>query len=643
VTSGAFLLSSGYPHSVTAQPAALPIRAAEPAEHAAPLSDRVALALTGLYYLLGAVLVTWWLWRDPASRMVAGNYNDTDQMAWFFRYDATALAHFHLPALVTTGMNAPQGVNVMWNTFMLLPGTVLAPVTLLAGPQTSLTIVMTIGFAGSALAMCAVLRHWGVSRPATMLAGAVYGFSPALLHSAIGHYDLQFAVFLPLIVDAALRLVAGHNSPVRGGLWLGLLITAQLFVNEEMLFDTAVTGLLLVLVYAVRRGTWRELRSRVKQIVTGFAVAVAVTVILAGYPLLMQFHGPLPQSGSPFTLDFFKNDLSGLVIPSPLMLIHTSGSAAFATNFQGQLPEYLAYLGVPLIAVLVAGAVRFWRRPAVRACAVAWLVTEVLSLGGTLLAAGHEYSVAKLPWYWVQGLPLLASVIPDRFSIVSDGAAAALLAFVIDAAVPQVRAGLARIRPVLATGRKPLIAVMSCAALAVVPLIPKPLPPTDATPLPSGWTAAFADLHLPASANVLVVPIPMATFTSTLRWQAETGEPRALVGGYFMGPAWNGHAYIDGDGTPLTGLYLNALWRFSAPAIPADLSAQLPPSASVSSGRYVPVQVVTDTQMRAQLSTWDLSAVVAVTVPNSVLGRYLTVILGQPTLVTGDIMAWRVP
>jgi hypothetical protein len=30
-------------------------------------------------------------------------------------------------------------------------------------------------------------------------------------------------------------------------------------------------------------------------------------------------------------------------------------------------------------------------------------------------------------------------------------------------------------------------------------------------------------------------------------------------------------------------------------------------------------------------------------VPNSVLGRYLTVILGQPTLVTGDIMAWRVP
>jgi hypothetical protein len=633
---------------VTAQPAVLPIPAAEPVERAQPLSDRATLALAGLYYLLAAVLITWWLWRDPASRMVAGNYNDTDQMAWFFRYDATAIAHFRLPALVTTGMNAPQGVNVMWNTFMLLPGTLLAPVTLLAGPQVSLTIVMTIGFAGSALAMCAVLRHWAVSRPAAILAGLVYGFSPALLHSAIGHYDLQFAVFLPLIVDAALLLLAMRGPVWKLGLRLGLLITAQLFINEEMLFDTAAVGFLLVLVLAARRAAWRDPLNRplarAKHALAGFAVAFGVLVVVAGYPLWMQFHGPLPQSGSPFTLDFFKNDLSGLVEPSSLMLIHTSSSAAFAANFQGQLPEYLSYLGVPLIAVLLLGTIWFWRRPAVRACAVAWLVTEALSLGGTLLAAGHDYAHAKLPWYWVQNLPLLSSVIPDRFSIVADGAAAALLALLIDAAVPVVRAVLTRslVTRALAAGRGPVVVVMSCAALAVVPLVPKPLPPTDATPLPAGWTAAFARLDLPASANVLVVPIPMATFTSPLRWQAETGQPRAMVGGYFMGPAWNGHAYIDGDGTPLAGLYLNDLWKFSAQSIPVALSAQLPPDASVSSGKYVPVRVVTDTQMRAQFKAWDLSAVVAVTVPSSLLGQYLDVILGHPAVVAGDVMAWRV-
>jgi hypothetical protein len=56
----------------------------------------------------------------------------------------------------------------------------------------------------------------------------------------------------------------------------------------------------------------------------------------------------------------------------------------------------------------------------------------------------------------------------------------------------------------------------------------------------------------------------------------------------------------------------------------------------------VPVKTVTDAQVRTQLVLWHLSAVVAVTVPSSPLGKYLTVILGHPTVVTGDVMAWRV-
>ena len=174
-----------------------------------------SLLLAGLYYLVGAVALTMWLWRDPASRIVAGNPYDADQFAWFFRYDATAVAHLRLPALITTGMNAPQGISIMWNTAMPLPGVLLAPLTLLAGPQASLTVLMTLGFAGSAAAMFAVLRRWGASVAAAGLGGLVYGFSPALVQSSTGHYDLQFAVLPPLIIDAALRLVTGRCGPAR--------------------------------------------------------------------------------------------------------------------------------------------------------------------------------------------------------------------------------------------------------------------------------------------------------------------------------------------------------------------------------------------------------------------------------------------
>ena len=443
------------------------------AERARPLAGRRTLLLAGTYYLVGAIALTMWLWRDPASRIVAGNPYDADQFAWFFRYDATAVAHLRLPALITTGMNAPQGISLMWNTAMPLPGVLLAPLTLLAGPQASLTVLMTLGFAGSAVSMFATARRWDASIAAAGLAGLVYGFSPALIQSSAGHYDLQFAVLPPLIIDAALRLVTGRcgtgrRAAARCGIRLGLLAAAQLFIAEELLLDAAMAAVIITVVLAVSRPG--AVAGRIRDVATGAGAGIAVAAPIAGYPLWVQFLGPLRQHGSPFSADFYKNDLAGFVLPPPSMLAHTADSAAFAARFQGGLPEYLGYLGWPMLAVLAVIAAWFWRRLPVRATAVTFAVLSALSLGGTLLADGREHEGILLPWHWLQALPVAAAVIPDRFSIIADGAAAALLAFGLDAARSRWPA------------RRGLIA--AAAAIAILPLVPRPLPAADASPVP---------------------------------------------------------------------------------------------------------------------------------------------------------------
>jgi hypothetical protein len=80
-------------------------------------------------YLLGAIYLTSRLWADPAGLMQSGDTHDVDQMSWFMRYTEHAIVHFHLPALVTSAMNAPHTVNLMWNTSLLLPGVIMAPVS----------------------------------------------------------------------------------------------------------------------------------------------------------------------------------------------------------------------------------------------------------------------------------------------------------------------------------------------------------------------------------------------------------------------------------------------------------------------------------------------------------------------------------
>jgi hypothetical protein len=135
-----------------------------------------------------------------------------------------------------------------------------------------------------------------------------------------------------------------------------------------------------------------------------------------------------------------------------------------------------------------------------------------------------------------------------------------------------------------------------------------------------------------------------------------------------MGPGPKGRGYIDGNGTPTAGRYLNAIWVFSqaglrgasaagvsaagqsAAGTPAagDSAAGAPvagaaPNARSSATGYLPVKAVTNTKMREQIRAWKVSAVVAVATPGSRLARYLTAILGPPAVVTGDVMAWRIP
>jgi hypothetical protein len=567
--------------------------------------------IVGLY-LLAAFALTWRLWADPAGRMVAHNPGDINLFAWFMRYSATAVSHGRLPALVTTGLNAPQGINLMWNTSVLLPGVLLAPVTLLAGPQTSLTILLTAGFAGSAASLFWVLRRWGAGLVPAGLGGAVYGFSPALLAAGIGHFHLQFAVLPPLIIDALLRILTGRGRAALAGLGLGLLVAAQVFTGEELLADTVVAAVVAVAVLIVGhpRAAIAAVRTRALAIVSGLGVAVAVVALTCGYALWVQFRGPLVSRGSPWVVSEFHSYPYAFVTPSGALLFHTSASAAAAAGYPEPLPEYLAYLGWPLLIVLAVAAVCFWRDPKVRLAAVTFALLELFSLGVVSETVdGWRYPVSFLPWHWLQHLPLLADLLPDRLSILADGAAGALLAFALDRARGLgVRVGRPRLIGLLAT---------AVAVLAMLPLIPRPVPVNGVSALPAGWQTAFARLRLAADDPVLLIP----DLRLGLRWQAETGVPRSMVGGgASIEPAPDGRATSYVDQRRPTAQYLETLY-LGLPSGPAPTQAQL----------------------RADLAYWRPTAIVAVTTRNTRLGRYLTAEFGPPTIQVGDMLAWRQP
>jgi hypothetical protein len=514
-------------------------------------------------------------------------------------------------------MNPPHGVNLMWNTSFLLPGVLLTPVTLLAGPQVSLTLALTAGFAGSAASLFLVLRRWGVSTGAAALGGVVYGFSPALVNSGIGHYHMQFAVLPPLIISALLRLLTGRGRPVRTGVWLGLLVTAQLFCGEELLIDTVVAAIVLVVVLAISRP--RAVLSQARSGLAGLGTAAAVALVLSARALWVQFHGNSLRGSGASTyimfdgrITFIRSLPTAFITPSRSVLLHTSASAATAARYPQPDTEYLAYLGWPLIIVLIAVTILYWRHLAVRVTAVTVIVLELCSFGAqTLVFRGVHYPGYLLPWHWLKDLPALSGALPDRLSIMADGALGAALALAVD----QARKLLKRRVSWPQAGS----AAFAVAILAIAPIIPAPYRGTPVSPVPAGYRAAFTQLRLGPDARVLVVPVAWGLLTEPMRWQAVTGEPASMVGGDFISPDGKGRQSRAGrEGQTVTTRYLDALWSGAPPG-----------------------PVPTAAQVRADLARWQPAAVVAVTGKTTKLGRYLISVLGPPAYAAGQVLAWR--
>jgi hypothetical protein len=510
------------------QRAGSPPAAAEPDAATARWPWRLHSATARSYLLLSAVslltafYLNWHLLGGLRQRMIAGNPGDIRLFTWYLQHGPWAVLHGHDPLFFTT-MNAPAGVNGMWNTSLLVPAMIMMPVTLLAGPLTSYNLLFVLGLAAGPVCAFPLFRRFARSNVAAGLAALLFGFSPAVLAAGFGHINLALIGLVPLMLVLVYDLATRERRVLARGAALGLAAAAQLLTSEELLLQA---GLITLLGFALVLLTHREAVSAaaVSRVARGFGVGLGVFLVICSWPLWLQFWGPLRQHGTPFTLSFFEADLRGFYVPSHMFWLSTRGSSAFAAAYGGGLPEYMAYLGVPLLILApLAGLVRIGDVRA-RLLLGTGIIFSVFSLGGTLLVNGHQTG-QHLPWGTFENWPILGSALPDRFALVVDLAAAGLLAIGLDW--------------LLASGRtavRPLAVALAVACVA--PLAARPYPVMAADPVPAFFPAAAR--WIPAGSTVLVLPYPTATLSQPMVWQAASDMAFQMPGGYFLGPAPGG-------------------------------------------------------------------------------------------------------
>ncbi len=489
---------------------------------------RFAAAGALLLYLALAVLLTAETWASPGTRWVGGCC-DPQQTMWFLRWVPTSI-ELGLDPFVTYQMNAPTGVNLMWNAWTPAIGLAVAPVTVAAGPMVAYNVAVVGAIAFSALACFVALRRYADGMAGPFLGGAVYGFSPYVASHAALHLNLV-AVWAPPLVLILLDelLIRRRRGPVAIGAALGLLAGLQLMTFEEILATGAVGALVLAGILALVARDRALVADGVRRVARAFLPALAGLVVVSGLPLAVQFLGPLRLEGRVQDTARFSTDLLNLVLPTRYQLIAPEAATRVSHEFSGLYHEATAYVGLPLLVILLAVVALRWADLRIRVAGLMAVAMFVLSLGQTLRVGGVTTDL-PLPWLPISLLPLLEHAIPGRLTLFMWLAIAVIVAVVVGE--------LGARRPAYAAPR--LVVLGLALALAV----PAPLG-SSTTEVPE-FFRSFDRQGIGEEAIVLVAPhFTNGAGAAPMLWAAVAGNRLRLYEAY---------AYVpDADGNPRYG------------------------------------------------------------------------------------------
>lgn len=534
-----------------------------------------------LLLVLASITVFGSVAADPGGQVVANN-DDSSLFIWWLGHTAEVVARTFgfgsgfgsglfggagpWPAdglLHTEAMNAlGGGVNGAWNTSLVAPGLVLAPLTWIAGPIVSYNVlVLSIPVLNSLAAALLFTRF--LPRTSAFIAAGGVGFSSYVIAQLSGHPNLAFAVTAPITACAILSLLgigsrasartgvaapADAGTPASAGIpasagtapsttperrarrfWavsigLGLMLGVQFYFSTEVLAGTFLAALCFLVSLAVfarrvlSRRAWADL--------AGGGVLASVLALVLALPLLLRMRGPMAPDGPIRPHGVWNTDLLDPIIPAvPTWL--GAGESPIPRIMDIDGAELGAYVGAPaLVAALliVVGLIRRRRYSLpLRVASATGLLVFALALGSPVLLGG-KVLLSSGPFALIEALPVLENILPMRLVLYSTIALFAILGIGLDWS-------LARIRTPRGKG---LLGLLVLAGVCVLPGVQS----SRTVYVPDFYDGTLAEV-VPEGSVVKTFPRPLAWAEphadEAMVWQAVSGFRYRETGGYFIG------------------------------------------------------------------------------------------------------------
>ncbi len=348
---------------------------------------------------------------DLGAETYFGSTQDPVIYIWFLGWPIYALAH-QAELLSTSLAFAPHGLSLAWKTNLFGLSLPLAPLTQKFGAFAVYNALMLVSPGLACFAAYLAAFELSKARLASLAAGVVFGFSGYELGQLLDHLNLAFTAPVPLSLWLVLATIRRDWPGWSLALGLGAVLAWQFAIAQEAYAGLVVFGMAAI---AVVFRTVPQAKPGLVRVMPAILAGLMLSVVAIS-PLIwamISHFGDAQRNVAP--AKDYSTDLLNFLLPTPLYWLGGGFLTPLSNRFVGNFGEQSAYLGLPLLVLLVS----LWRtrryQPVFRALLVFLVITAVASLGPFVHVLGLP--VAPAPWLLVGWLPFIKSMMPMRFML----------------------------------------------------------------------------------------------------------------------------------------------------------------------------------------------------------------------------------
>lgn len=446
---------------------------------------------------------------------------------WYIWWTQKSLFGLRYDQFYTDFIYYPVGVQLYFESlYNSIIGAALSPLTgTLAAFNLLYLSTYVLGAFGSYLL---VLRLTG-DRKASIAGAVVFVFSGVRIQNLhfLNMSTIQWIPFLALWFLKTIDRPTAKNGFITALFYFLVVLSSGYYAVSSGIL------LLIILLWSLVENHKKILNAQFGRAFAVFGAAFLLMTVPVVYPVLKESLSGESVLTNSYLTPLFSSDLAAFFVPSRFNPIYDEYVSHIYPLFITHITEWESYLGIVAVTLGIIGMLKSGLRHT-----GLWLVIfgafAIISLGPHLQILGKQFDDTRLPFYYLQQLPVVDSMrSPKRFLVTGMLGLAVLAGF--------------GTRYLLSTKlKKPILSYAALALIVTAVIadfwgIPRTLWMTDATVPPFFHQLAedprdMAIVHIPLTSQVNPVPL-----------NYQTVHEKRLIGGYVERPLPEAEEFINSN------------------------------------------------------------------------------------------------